>query len=218
MAESKSSTAGGLAALLPLALLFAGLLVVWSLSVLWIRSTPLDDELARQTFPLLLWVAAIAAWIAWQRPSRPAQWIGLRPLGRTAILPAVAAFAAVFAWHAIRVALGRMPGGLLMQLPPVIYAWLLSGIFLNVVLFNGILQTRLTEIAGPKVSIPVTAFAVLLFRIPSFYVSGAPLAPEPVMLMTIFLLALLGAMLRHMTRSLWPALALQLANALGLLL
>lgn len=219
MADSNRSAGkpGSLAALLPLIAVFGGLFVAWCLSVVWLRQMTVADGWAKQSLPLLLWLAAIALFVAWQRPREPATWTGLLPVDLRVILMTLVTFAAVFAWHAIRIAVGRPPSDLLFQLPPEILAWMLAGIFLNELLFHGILQTRLTELLGPKVAIAVTGVVVLLFRLPSFHVAGS-LGVDPVMLSTILLLSLVAGVLRFASGSLWPAIAIQAAHALGTLL
>ena len=217
MADSnRTLTKPDLAAFAPLALVVGGLFLVWCAAVVWLRPLPPQEAWVRQAVPLLLWAAAIAAWIATQRPPRPAAWLGLIPIGHRVILITAASFVLMFAWHWIRVTLGRMPGGLLQQLPPEIFGWMFAGILANELLFHGILQTRLTELLGPKFALPITAVAVVLFRLPAIYVSGATI--EPVMLYSIFLLSLLAGFLRYLSKSLWPAIAVQAANALGSLL
>ncbi|SHG85301.1 CAAX protease self-immunity [Kaistia soli DSM 19436] len=218
MTESNRSlpTPQPLAAALPLAGLFGGLFLVWVGSVFWLRQLPPSDGWARQIYPMLLWIGAIALWAVWQKPKLLA-WVGLLPVGQRALAITAATFIAIFGWHALRVALGRPPSGLLSQLPTEIYVFMLGGILLNEVLFHGILQTRLTELFGPKISIPLTAVVVLAFRLPSFFVAGTT-GMEPVMLYSILLLSLLAGILRHVSGSLWPAIALQAGNALGTLL
>ncbi len=218
MAESNRSGREpfSLAALMPLATVFGGLFVAWCAAVVWLQQLPPEEGWVRQVVPLLLWAAAIALWIASQRPERPAAWLGLIPIDRRAILVTAVTFAAMFAWHAIRIAVGRPPSGLLTLLPPEIYGWMLAGILFNELLFRGVLQTRLSELLEPKFALPITAIVALLFRLPSFYLGGG--AIEPVTLYSIFLLSLLAGVLRFLAKSLWPAIALQAANALGSLL
>ncbi len=201
----------------PLAVVIGGLFVVWCVTVMWLRQLPPEEGWVRQAFPLLLWAAAIAAWFATQRPPRPAAWLGFLPIGHRVIAWTAASFVLMFAWHWIRVALGRPPSGLLTLLPPEIFAWMFAGILANEVLFHGVLQTRLSELLEPKFALPITAIVMVLFRLPSVYL-GAAGGIEPVMLYSIFLLSLLAGVLRLVSRSLWPAIALQAANALGSLL
>ncbi len=218
MAESNRSGREpfSLDALMPLALLIGGLFLVWCAAVVWLRQLPPEEGWVRQVVPLLLWAAAIALWIASQRPQRPAAWLGLIPIDRRVILVTAVTFAAMFGWHAIRIAVGRPPSGLLTLLPPEIYGWMLAGILFNEILFRGVLQTRLSELLEPKFALPITAIVAVLFRLPSFYLGSGGI--EPVMLYSIFLLSLLAGVLRLLAKSLWPALALQAANALGSLL
>ncbi|HWJ74285.1 MAG TPA: CPBP family glutamic-type intramembrane protease [Kaistia sp.] len=218
MTESKRSlpTSPLLAAMLPLAALFGGLFLVWAGSAFWLRQLPASDGWARQIFPLLLWIGAIALWAVWQKP-KLLTFAGLLPIGHRALAITAATFIAIFGWHALRVAIGRPTSGLLSVLPVEIYVFMLGGILLNEVLFHGILQTRLTELFGPKFAIPLTAAVVLAFRMPSFFVAGST-GIEPVMLYSILLLSLLAGILRFVTGSLWPAIALQAGNALGTLL
>ena len=56
-----------------------------------------------------------------------------------------------------------------------------------------------------------------LFRVPSFFVGGG-LGVEPGMLVIILFLALIAAILRDRSHSLWPAMALAAGNAFGTLL
>lgn len=218
MTESNRSlpTSPPLAAVLPLACLFGGLFLVWVGSTFWLRQLPPSDVWARQVYPLLLWIGAIALWAVWQKP-KLLTWAGVRPIGHRALAITAATFIAIFGWHALRIAVGRPPSGLLSQLPPEIYIFMIGGILLNEVLFRGVLQTRLTELFGPKVSIPLAAVIALAFRMPSFYVAGTT-DIAPVVLYSILLLSLLAGILRHVSGSLWPAIALQAGNALGTLL
>lgn len=206
-----------LAAALPLAALFGGLFLVWCLSVVWIRTLPPGDQWARQIWPILLWIGAIALYIVWQRPPQPARWLGLVPVDPPRIAIALAAFVGVFAWHAIRIQVGRPASGLLYQLPPEIHVWIVAGVVVNALLFHGVLQTRLTELAGSRLAIGVTGIAVTLFRVPSFFVGGG-FGVEPGMLVIILFLALIAAILRDRSHSLWPAMALAAGNAFGTLL
>ncbi len=218
MAESiRSQKKPVLADFVPLAVVIGGLFLAWCAAVVWLRQLPPEEGWVRQAFPLLLWAAAIALWIATQRPARPAAWLGLIPIGHRVIAVTAASFVVMFAWHWIRVALGRPPSGLLPLLPPEIFAWMFAGILANELLFHGVLQTRLSELLEPKFALPITAIVIVLFRLPTVYLGDAG-SIQPVMLYSIFLLSLLAGVLRLLARSLWPAIALQAANALGTLL
>ena len=140
------------------------------------------------------------------------------PLTRLAIGAAVAAFAVVLAWHAIRVGLSRQPGGILGEIPPVLYFWLAAGVFANELLFRGVVQPWLSEALGDTLAIVIAALFTVLFRLPSYFTTAVPVPIDPTTLFGIFLFGLLAGLLRYYTRSLWPAVALQWGNAFGSLL
>lgn len=226
MAESKpklkpnpnTNPPADIAAAAPLAALLLGLLFVWTVSVFALRNIEMAEAWPRQVYPLLLWLAGVYGWVRWQKTPQPARWLGLLPLGLREIGLAVAAFAIVLGWNLIRVMLDHAPGGILAQLPPEIYLWIAAGVFMNELLFRGLVQTRLAELFGPAIAIPAAAVATVVFRIPSYFTSDVPIPFDPMALVNVFLIAILAGALRHFGRSLWPAVAVHWANSFGSLL
>jgi membrane protease YdiL (CAAX protease family) len=124
-------------------------------------------------------------------------------------------FALVFGGNLLRVSAGRLDLSAL-ALAPEIYLWILVGVFVEELVFRGVLQTRLVEIISPRLAIVLAALAFLAIHVPGWLILQIPVGPGTAF--SIFLIGYFCGVLRYASGSVWPAVAAHLANNLGAML
>jgi membrane protease YdiL (CAAX protease family) len=195
---------------------FIGFAAVWTADVVLVWRLELVPEPLRPWLRTALWIGAVAVWIAWQRPPAPWKWLGLAPITPRQLASTLAAFAVIFGWNLVRVHVMAAPLHQLAAVTPARVAWGLVGVFVEELMFRGVVQTRLAEQLPAPAAIPITAVLFLLIHVPGWMILSIP---ADVMIVTsVFLIGLICGALRHWSGSLWPGVAAHWANNLGALL
>jgi membrane protease YdiL (CAAX protease family) len=181
--------------------------LVWKLE--WL------PEAMRPWFRTAIWLTAGAAWIWWQKLNRPFAWLGLAPVTRRHMVMALSALLVILVWNLARVWVIDPPQGRLATLLLSGYAWTLTGVVVEELMFRGIVQTRLTEHVSASVAIALAAFLFLVIHFPGWLILSIPVNPSIVV--SVLLIGVVCGWLRHWSGSLWPAITAHWANNLGAL-
>lgn len=190
--------------------------MVWTADVIMAWRLALVPELLRPWLRGLIWVGAVAIWIRWQRTPAPCRWLGLVPLSLGQAAIALIAFASIFCGNLLRVYLGAPPLHQLAAATPSLLVWTLLGVFVEELVFRGVVQTRLAEHWTAPVAILVAAALFLLIHVPGWTILAIP--TNAWIATSIFLIGLICGGLRYWSGSLWPAVAAHWANNLGAML
>jgi membrane protease YdiL (CAAX protease family) len=161
----------------------------------------------------VIWIGAAAVWIRWQRTPAPARWLGLAPVDRKQAACALIAFASIFCGNLLRVYFTAAPLHQLAAMTPAALAWSFVGVFVEELVFRGVVQTRLAEHCAVPAAILVAAVLFLLVHVPGWTILAIP--TDLRMTTSIFLIGVICGGLRHWFGSLWPAVAAHWANNLG---
>jgi membrane protease YdiL (CAAX protease family) len=186
----------------------AFVIVIWKLD--WV---PVQ---LRPWLRTVVWCTAAAAWIAWQRPPRPLHWLGLAPASLGVIAVSIAAFAILVIWNLWRVSFFGANSARLAALDAGAHVWIVVGVFVEELVFRGVVQTRLTEVLSPLLAIAISVLLFLAFHVPGWVILAIPIGPVEVV--TIIALGSVAGVIRYWTGSLWPAVAAHWANNLGAML
>ena len=185
---------------------------VWTIDVIVAWRLALVPELLRPWLRGLIWVGAVAIWIRWQRIPAPCRWLGLAPLSLGQAAVAFLAFASIFCGNLLRVHFGFD----LAAATPGTIAWTFLGVFVEELVFRGVVQTRLAEHWTAPAAILVAAVLFLLIHVPGWTLLAIPTDARTAT--SIFLIGVICGGLRHWSGSLWPAVAAHWANNLGAML
>ncbi|HUI97606.1 MAG TPA: type II CAAX endopeptidase family protein [Xanthobacteraceae bacterium] len=199
-----------------LAIFVIGFAAMWTADVILAWRLGLLPEPARPWLRTALWIGAVGVWIGWQRIPAPARWLGLAPVSRGQAICAVIAFASIIAGNVLRIGLGGLPVDRLAVATPSVLAWSLVGVFVEELVFRGVVQTRLAEHFAAPLAIVVAAALFLLIHVPGWAILAIPTDPRTAL--SIFLIGAICGGLRHWSGSLWPAVAAHWANNLGAML
>jgi membrane protease YdiL (CAAX protease family) len=186
----------------------AAVIAVWKLGVL--------PEAARPWFRTAVWIGACVLRIAWRRPDAPATWLGLWPFKAGQIGLAIFAFAVIFAWNFLRVQVLATPLGQLAAMVPRALAWSLVGVFVEELLFRGVVQGELAECFSSPTPIFGAATLFLLIHVPGWIILDIP--ASAITVASVFLIGVISGALRVWSKSLWPAVAAHWSNNLGAML
>jgi membrane protease YdiL (CAAX protease family) len=189
---------------------------VWTVDVIVAWRLEMVPVPLRPWLRAILWIGAAAVWIAWQRTPAPARWLGLAPVSRGQAACALIAFASIFCGNLLRV---HFIGSALHQLAvmtPAALAWSFVAVFVEELVFRGVVQTRLAEQYSAPMAILIAAVLFLLIHVPGWAILDLP--TDVRMATSIFLIGVICGGLRHWSGSLWPAIAAHWANNLGAIL
>jgi membrane protease YdiL (CAAX protease family) len=195
------------------AIFLAGFGIIWTLFVIVVWKLGALPELARPWFRTALWLGAVLVWIAWQRPAAPLSWLGLSPLDRRSSAVTVAAFVILIAWNLLRVhAVGSSSTApFLLTFSRLVQG--LVGVFVEELVFRGVIQSRLSERLAAPYAVLLTAVLFLLIHLPGWIILSIPVGLGGVT--TVFLVGVISGLLRLRTKSLWPGVAAHWANNIG---
>jgi membrane protease YdiL (CAAX protease family) len=186
---------------------------VWTADVILAWRLGLVPGSLRPWLRALIWVGAVVIWVRWQRTPAPCRWLGLAPLGVGQAMTALIAFASIFAGNLLRV---RFEIDHLAIATPGVIAWTFLGVFVEELVFRGVVQTRLAERYAAPIAILVAAVLFLLIHVPGWMILAIPTNAWTAT--SIFLIGVICGGLRHWSGSLWPAVAAHWANNLGAML
>ncbi|MCG7391648.1 CPBP family intramembrane metalloprotease [Microvirga sp. ACRRW] len=199
-----------------LALFTITFFLTWTLCVVLIWKLELLPQWARPWFRTFFWIAAAAAFAFWVKLRHPLRWLGVTPVSTKAIALSLLAFVSVLGWNFLRVNMVDVPLGRISALSLGGYAWSLVGVFVEELLFRGVVQTRLSEQMKARYAIPLAAALFLTIHFPGWLILSLPFnAPT---IVSVFLIGLVCGCLRYFSGSLWPAVTAHWANNLGALL
>src|SRR5262249_2594146 len=126
---------------------------VWTVDVVVAWRLEMVPETLRPWLRTVLWIGAAAVWIAWQRTSGPVRWLGLAPVSRAQAACALIAFASIFCGNLLRVHLVGSTTHQLAAMTPAALAWTFVAVFVEELVFRGVVQTRLAEQYSAPVAI-----------------------------------------------------------------
>jgi membrane protease YdiL (CAAX protease family) len=99
---------------------------------------------------------------------------------------------------------------------PLVIVWSFAGVFVEELVFRGVVQTRLAEGCAAPLAIVAAAALFLLIHVPGWAILALPVDARTAV--SIFLIGVICGGLRHWSGSLWPAVASHWANNLGAML
>ena len=89
------------------------------------------------------------------------------------------------------------------------------GVFVEELLFRGVIQTKLSEILGSCLAILLTAATFLMIHVPGWLVLDLPVNAQIVG--SVFSIGAICGALRHWMQNIWPAVTAHWANNIGAL-
>jgi membrane protease YdiL (CAAX protease family) len=199
-----------------LLLFYFGFLVFWTLTVIVVWKFDALPEATRPWFRTAVWTGAAAIWLAWRRPQTPMTWLGLWPISAKQALLAIMGFAIIFGWQIFRVhflmtPLNQLASATLLQ---IFYSFV--GVFVEELLFRGVIQTQIAECASALTSILGNTTLFFLIHIPGWIILSIPITA--IGIATVILVGLICSVLRYKSGSLWPGTGVHWANNLGYML
>lgn len=196
-----------------LAIFFVGFILAWTLCVVAVWKFGILPEPVRPWFRNTFWIGAIAIWLIWRRQPAPLRWLGLWPISAKNIALTSGAFIFILAWNALRVQIMHSSAGLLPSMTVDRLIWGFIGVFVEELMFRGVIQSKLSESMSAFFAIVITTVLFFLIHVPgwvtlSIRVNAATVA-------TVILVGIISGTLRYWSRSLWPGFAVHWANNLG---
>jgi membrane protease YdiL (CAAX protease family) len=198
------------------AIFFVAFAAVWTADVVIAWRLELVPEELRPWLRTALWIGAAGAWVLWRPTPAPARWLGLAPLSLGQAACAVIAFASIFAGNLLRVWFLAPPVHQLAAATPLVIMWSVVGVFVEELVFRGVVQTRLAEGCAAPLAIVAAAALFLLIHVPGWAILALPVDARTAV--SIFLIGVICGGLRYWSGSLWPAVAAHWANNLGAML
>lgn len=198
-----------------LAIFVGGFFVIWTGWTIVAWKLGIVPEPARFWLRTAIWIAAALIWVRWQKTPAPLTWLALKPVSVVAVSVSVAAIVVVLGWNGLRVAVTGVSIGRFGQLGGLALVSMLVGVFVEELLFRGVIQTRLSETLGSWPAVLLAAALFLLIHVPGWLLLDLPVNAQVVG--SVFVIGVICGVLRHLTRSIWPAVAAHWANNLGAL-
>jgi membrane protease YdiL (CAAX protease family) len=198
------------------AIFFVAFAAVWTVEVIVVWRLDLLPEAPRPWLRAALWIGAAVVWVLWQRTPAPVRWLGLAPLGRGQAACALIAFVSLFGGNLLRVWVLAPPLHELAAAPLLVIVWSFVAVFVEELIFRGVVQTRLAAGCAAPLAILTAAALFLLIHVPAWAILGLPVDARTAV--SIFLIGVICGGLRHWSGSLWPAVAAHWANNLGAML
>jgi membrane protease YdiL (CAAX protease family) len=198
---------------LDLAIFVVGFFVVWTAWIILAWTFALVPEAARPVLRAAIWITAALIWVRWQEIKAPLAWLGLKPVNLGTVALSAAAFLGLLAWNGVRVAVMGGALGRAGQLGPLALLTGFVGIFVEELVFRGVVQTQLAEMMRSWLAIPLAAVLFLMIHVPGWLLLGLPMTPQ--LVGTVFAIGVICGALRQWSRSLWPGVAAHWANNIG---
>jgi membrane protease YdiL (CAAX protease family) len=198
-----------------LAIFVGGFFVIWAGWTIVAWKLGLVPDPARFWLRTVIWIAAALFWVRWQNTPDSLTWLGLIPVSIISVLTSVAAVVALLGWNELRVAVTGASTGRFGQLGGLALVTMLVGAFVEELLFRGVIQARLSETLGAWPAIVFAAALFLLIHVPGWLLLDLPVSAQ--LVGSVFAIGVICSALRHLTRSIWPAVAAHWANNIGAL-
>lgn len=213
MADSPRASLSFLAAFL------AGFAVLWIalFAAFWFALVRQMHFVPVQAGPLLhmaLWLGAVMLWLQWTSQPSPARWLGLTTFRLehmgVMLLVMLCMYGAQLFWANFTGAGHHRLAHLTAM------SWIIAplALFLDELLFRGVVQTRLAESLPAAAAILIAALLFFLSRVP-FLMLGT--SPDYFVIYSTALVGVICGGLRHGTGSLWPGFGVRFAYFLGTL-
>jgi uncharacterized protein len=200
---------------LDLALFVTGFFVVWTAWTIVAWKLELVPELARPWLRSAIWISAALIWVRWQETKMPLHWLAIRPVSAGIVAASAATFLGLLAWSGARVAVTGNSVGRVDQLGGLALFSGFVGVFVEELLFRGVVQTKLSEIAGSRLAILLTTALFLLIHVPGWLLLDLPVNPQ--IAGSVFAIGAICGALRKWSQSIWPSVAAHWANNVGAL-
>jgi len=197
------------------AIFVAAFFVVWTTWIVIAWKLELVPELARPWLRAAIWVSAVLIWVRWQETQAPLTWLGLKPVNKTIVMVSAAAFLGLLAWNGVRVSVTGASLGRVGELGGLALISGFVGVFVEELLFRGVVQTKLSETLGSSFAVLLTAAVFLMIHVPGWLLLDLPVNAQIVG--SVFAIGAICGALRHWTQSIWPAVAAHWANNIGAL-
>jgi membrane protease YdiL (CAAX protease family) len=201
---------------LELTVFVAAFFVAWTIAVLAVWKLGWLPEQCRPWFRTAIWCGAAVVWVRWQQPRDPLRQLGLWPISQISIIASLTGFAVLFGWNVLRVQVFGPQLGRLAELSLGGYAWSLIGVFVEELIFRGVIQPQLAQKYAAPIAIATTALLFLAIHVPGWVLLAIPVGPSVVA--SVLILGGIAGAIRLWTGSLWPAVAVHWANNLGAIL
>jgi len=198
------------------AIFFLVFAAVWTADVIVAWHLDMVPEALRPWLRTVLWIGAVGAWVLWQRTPAPVRWLGLAPVSAGQAACALIAFASIFCGNLLRVWFLAPPLHQLAAATSLVIVWSFVAVFVEELVFRGVVQTRLAEGCTAPVAILAAAALFLLIHVPGWTILAIPTDARTVI--SVFLIGVICGGLRRWSGSLWPAVAAHWANNLGAML
>lgn len=199
-----------------LLLFYFSFLIFWTLAVIVVWKFDALPEAARPWFRTAVWTGAAAIWLARRRPQTPMAWLGIWPVSAKQALLTLAGFAIIFGWQIFRVRFLMTPLNQLASATSLQIFYSFIGVFVEELLFRGVIQTQIAERASVFTSIIGNTALFFLIHIPGWIILSLPITA--IGIATVILVGLICSVLRYKSGSLWPGTSVHWANNLGAML
>src|SRR6516162_1659307 len=141
------------------------------------------------------------------------EWLGLWPISLRKFGLAVAGFVSILGWNWLRVNfLATSVNGAAFAEPDLL-VWSFIGVFVEELLFRGVVQTQIAETYSALTAILITSVLFLAIHVPGWIILSIPVNAATVA--TVFLVGLICGAVRQWSKSLWPGVAIHWSNNLG---
>jgi membrane protease YdiL (CAAX protease family) len=197
-----------------LAAFLAGFAVLWLALFTAVWQMHLVPAQAGPWLRMALWLGAVVLWLQWTNQPSPARWLGLTTFRLehmgVMLLVMVCMYGAQLFWANLTGAAHHRLAHL------TVMSWIMAPLvlFLDELLFRGVVQTRLAESLPPAAAILIAALLFFLSRVP-FWMLGS--SPDYFVIYSTALAGVICGGLRHGTGSLWPGFGVRFAHYLGTL-
>jgi membrane protease YdiL (CAAX protease family) len=193
----------------------AGFFVLWTIWIIVAWKLDFVPELARPLLRTAIWIAAAFIWVRWQKTKAPLNWLGLKPVSAGIVALSAAAFLGLLAWNGVRVAVAGSTPGHVGQLGGIALFSGLVGVFVEELVFRGVVQTKLSEIMGSWLAILLAAALFLMIHVPGWLLLDLPVNFQ--IAGSVFIIGAICGALRQWSKSIWPGVAAHWANNIGAL-
>ena len=197
-----------------LAAFLAGFAVLWIVVFTAVWQLHLVPAQAGPWLRMALWFGAVILWLQWTNQPSPARWLGLATFRLEHMGVMLLFMLFMYGSQLLWANFTGMAQHRLAHLTAM--SWIIAplALFLDELLFRGVVQTRLAESLPAAAAILIAALLFFLSRVP-FWMQGT--APDYFVIISTALAGVICGGLRHWTGSLWPGSGVRFAHYLGTL-